>query len=66
MVEARLPRLEADGDAEAARLDARLGERVSLLVDHMARAEETTAEAVRAVLGASPAPSTTTRRSSSS
>jgi thymidylate synthase ThyX len=54
VVEARLPRVEADGDAEAARLDARLGERVSLLVDHMARAEETTAEAVRAVLGASP------------
>ena len=49
VVEARLPRLEADGDAEAARLDARLGERVSLLVDYMARAEETTAEAVRAV-----------------
>jgi thymidylate synthase ThyX len=54
VVEARLPRLEADGDAEAARLDARLGGRVSLLVDHMARAEETTADAVRAVLGASP------------
>ena len=54
VVEARLPRLEADGDAEAARLDAQLGERVSLLVDYMARAEETTAEAVRAVLGASP------------
>jgi thymidylate synthase ThyX len=55
VVEARLPRLESDGDAEAARLDARLGGRVSLLVDHMAHAEETTAEAVRAVLGASPA-----------
>ena len=55
VVEARLPRLEADGDAEAARLDARLGARVSLLVDYMARAEETTADAVRAVLGASPA-----------
>ncbi len=54
VVEARLPRLEADGDAEAARLDARLAGRVSLLVDHMSRAEETTAEAVRAVLGASP------------
>jgi thymidylate synthase ThyX len=54
VVEARLPRLDPDGDAEAARLDARLGERVSLLVDHMARAEETTAEAVRAVRGASP------------
>jgi thymidylate synthase ThyX len=55
VVEARLPRLDADGDAEAARIDARLGSRVSLLVDHMAHAEETTAEAVRAVLGVSPA-----------
>jgi thymidylate synthase ThyX len=55
VVEARLPRLERDGDAEAARIDARLGGRVSLLVDHMARAEETTAEAVRAVLGLAPA-----------
>jgi thymidylate synthase ThyX len=54
IVEARLPRLSADGDAEAARLDAQLGRRVSLLVDHMGRAEETTAEAVRAVLGATP------------
>jgi thymidylate synthase ThyX len=53
--ETRLPRLETDGDAEAARLDARLGPRVSLLVDSMARAEETTADAVRAVLGLSPA-----------
>src|SRR5512143_1048297 len=55
VVEARLPRFEADGDAQAARLDAQLGGRVSLLVDHMTRAEEATAEAVRAVLGASPA-----------
>jgi thymidylate synthase ThyX len=54
VAEARLPRLERDGDAEAARLDARLGGRVSLLVDHMARAEETTADAVRAVLGLPP------------
>jgi len=53
VVEARLPSFARDGDAEAARLDARLGPRTSLLVDHMARAEETTAEAVRAVLGAS-------------
>ena len=52
VVEARLPRLARDGDAEAARLDASLGRRVSLLVDHMGRAEQTTAEAVRAVLGA--------------
>ena len=52
VVEARLPRLAGDGDAEAARLDASLGGRVSLLVDHMGRAEQTTADAVRAVLGA--------------
>jgi thymidylate synthase ThyX len=52
IVETRLPRFTADGDAEAARLDALLGSRVSLLVDHMPRAEATTAEAVRAVLGA--------------
>jgi thymidylate synthase ThyX len=55
VVETRPPRLEADGDAEAARLDARLGARTSLLVDYMGRAEETTAEAVRAVLGVGPA-----------
>src|SRR6266581_3119984 len=52
VVEARLPRLAAGGDAEAARLDALLGRRTSLLVDFMARGEETTAEAVRAVFGA--------------
>jgi thymidylate synthase ThyX len=55
VVEARFPRVEADGDAEAARLEARLGGRTSLLVDYTARAEETTAEAVRAVLGLGPA-----------
>jgi thymidylate synthase ThyX len=54
IVETRLPRFAADGDAEAARLDALLGGRVSLLVDHMGGAERTTAEAVRAVLGATP------------
>ncbi|MGD8894547.1 MAG: FAD-dependent thymidylate synthase [Acidobacteriota bacterium] len=54
MVEPRLPRLAADGDAEAARLDAKLGGRTSLLVDWMGRAEETTAEAVRGVLGLGP------------
>jgi thymidylate synthase ThyX len=54
VVEARLPRLAAGGDAEAARLDALLGRRTSLLVDFMARGEETTAEAVRAVFGATP------------
>jgi thymidylate synthase ThyX len=52
--ETRLPRLAADGDAEAARLEAQLGTRTSLLVDFMARAEQTTAEAVRAVLGVGP------------
>ncbi len=52
IAEARLPRLAADGDAEAARLDARLGGRSSLLVDWSAHAEQTTAEAVRTVLGA--------------
>jgi thymidylate synthase ThyX len=54
VAEARLPRFADDGDAEAARLDALLGPRTSLLVDHSARAEATTADAVRAVLGASP------------
>ena len=54
VVETRLPRVGGDGDAEAARLDAKLGGRTSLLVDSMARAEETAAEAVRAVLGLSP------------
>jgi thymidylate synthase ThyX len=54
VVEARLPRVATDGDAEAARLDALLGDRVSRLVDHMPRAEQTTADAVRAVVGASP------------
>jgi len=54
IVETRLPRFATDGEAEAARLDASLGSRVSLLVDHMGRAEQTTADAVRAVLGATP------------
>jgi thymidylate synthase ThyX len=54
VVESRLPRFRLDGDAEAARLDAQLGGRVSLLVDHMPGAETTTAEAVRAVVGAAP------------
>jgi len=54
VVETRLPRLEGGGDALARRLDARLGSRASLLVDWTVRAEATTAEAVRAVLGATP------------
>ena len=53
VVETRLPGLTSGGDDEAARLDAILGRRTSVLVDWMARGEETTAEAVRAVLGAS-------------
>jgi len=55
LAEARFPRLRGSGDAEAARLDALLGDRLSLLVDWSGRAEATTADAVRAVLGASPA-----------
>jgi len=54
VVESRFPRVESGGDAAAAAADARLGRRTSLLVDYSARAEETTAEAVRAVLGATP------------
>jgi thymidylate synthase ThyX len=54
VVETRLPRLAPDGDALARRLDAQLGTRTSRLVDYTARGEETTAEAVRAVLGVSP------------
>jgi thymidylate synthase ThyX len=50
VVESRL-RLSAAGDAEAARIDARLGSRTALLVDFTARGPETTAEAVRLVLG---------------
>jgi thymidylate synthase ThyX len=52
VVEARLG-LRGDGDAEAARIDARLGSRTALLVDFTARGPETTAEAVRSVLGRS-------------
>jgi len=51
VVEARFPRAQGGGDALAADLDARLGRRTALLVDHTARGEETTAEAVRAVFG---------------
>jgi thymidylate synthase ThyX len=54
VVESSLPRAAADGDTEATRLDTRLGRRTSLLVDFTARAEETAAEAVRAVLGMGP------------
>jgi thymidylate synthase ThyX len=51
IVETRLPRVGPDGDAEAARLDEQLGGRTSRLVGWMENAEETTADAVRAVLG---------------
>jgi thymidylate synthase ThyX len=54
VVEGRFPRVEDGGDAAAAATDALLGRRTSLLVDYSARAEETTAAAVRAVLGATP------------
>jgi thymidylate synthase ThyX len=51
VIETRFPVAASGFDGEAARLDARLGARTSLLVDFTARGEETTAEAVRAVLG---------------
>jgi thymidylate synthase ThyX len=52
VVEARFPRVAGGGDAVAAEIDARLGPRTSLLVDYTPGAELVTAEAVRAVLGA--------------
>ncbi|HET8645508.1 MAG TPA: FAD-dependent thymidylate synthase, partial [Vicinamibacteria bacterium] len=54
LAESRFPATRAAGDAEASRLDALLGPRVSLLVDWSGRAERTAADAVRAVLGAAP------------
>jgi len=54
VVESQL-RLAGAGDGEAARVDARLGSRTALLIDFTARGPETTAEAVRAVLGATAA-----------
>jgi thymidylate synthase ThyX len=54
IVETRVPRVQEEGDALAAAIDARLGRRTSLLVDYTTRGEQTTAEAVRAVLGATP------------
>jgi thymidylate synthase ThyX len=53
LVESRFPALTGAGDAAAARMDARLGRRTSLLVDYTAHGESTTADAVRAVMGAS-------------
>ncbi len=52
IVEARFPSVAGDGDAWAAELDGRLGERTSLLVGHGTRGEENVADAVRSVLGA--------------
>jgi thymidylate synthase ThyX len=54
VVERRFPAVAGAGDALAARIDARLGGRTSLLVDFTTRAEEVTAEAVRSLLGAAP------------
>jgi thymidylate synthase ThyX len=52
VVERAYPAVRGGGDAQAARLDATLGARTSLLVDCTVRGESTTADAVRAVLGA--------------
>jgi thymidylate synthase ThyX len=54
IVEPRWPEARAGGDAQAAALDLRLGDRTSLLVDYTPLGPATTADAVRAVLGASP------------
>jgi thymidylate synthase ThyX len=55
IVERSLPRVASGGDALADELDRRLGARTSLLVDYTARGEQTTADAVRAVAGATSA-----------
>ncbi len=52
IVEGRFPSTEGGADSLASALDAQLGRRTSLLVDYSARAEQTTADAVRAVFGA--------------
>ena len=54
LTEARFPTVIGGGDAVAASLDARLGRRTSLLVDYTVHGEATTADAVRAIVGASP------------
>ena len=51
IVESRWPRSVAAASSTAARIDARLGKRASLLVDYSANAESVTADAVRTVLG---------------
>src|SRR5688572_25474534 len=53
VVEAKWPAVHGDTDAVAAEMDGRLGPRTSLLVDYTPGAPRTTADAVRAVLGAS-------------
>jgi thymidylate synthase ThyX len=53
VIEDRFPRTEGQGDRIARELDLALGRRTSLLVDFTPRGEETTAGAVRAVLGIS-------------
>jgi thymidylate synthase ThyX len=52
VVERAYPAVRDGGDAQVERLDATLGARTSLLVDYTVRGEATTADAVRAVLGA--------------
>jgi thymidylate synthase ThyX len=52
IVERAAPRVAGGGDELAALLDRQLGARTSLLVDYTARAETTTADAVRSVMGA--------------
>jgi thymidylate synthase ThyX len=51
VVEGAFPTVRGQGDALARELDAELGDLTSRLVDWSPRAEETTADAVRAVLG---------------
>lgn len=51
IVESQWARSIAGAASAAAEIDARLGRRTSLLVDHSANAEKVTADAVRAVLG---------------
>ncbi len=51
IVESRWPRSAAGAASAAASIDARLGARTSLLVDHSTHAERITADAMRAVLG---------------
>jgi thymidylate synthase ThyX len=51
VVEAGFPRIDGGGDALAARLDAQLGGRTSVLIDYTPGGERTTAEAVRTVMG---------------